>query len=142
MRGNIERMIKFLTVKPKIIFLIDGLGASSTAILLITVLQTYNEYFGMPQKILIMLSIIAAVLAIYSIFCFAFLARQNIQKFLKPIIISNLIYCFLTVGLVLYYYNELTILGITYFSAEILIISGLVYIELKTLKTLSQNSSK
>jgi len=134
----LKRNIKTLTLKPKIVFLIDGLGAVLTAILLITV-KTFNEYFGMPLKTLTVLSIIAFIFAIYSLSCFAF-SDNNSQKLLRPIIVANLTYCILTLGIVIYFYNKLTILGLTYFFGEILIISGLVYIELKTLKASKQKN--
>jgi len=134
----LKRNIKTLTLKPKIVFLIDGLGAVLTAIHLITV-KTFNEYFGMPLKTLTVLSIIAFIFAIYSLSCFAF-SDNNSQKLLRPIIVANLTYCILTLGIVIYFYNKLTILGLTYFFGEILIISGLVYIELKTLKASKQKN--
>ena len=134
MIGRIKRIIKALTLKPRSVFLVDGVGAVLTAFLLITVLKTFNEYFGMPRETLTILSILALILAIYSFSCFAF-SDNNSQKLLKPIIVANLTYCILTLGLVVYFYNKLTILGLTYFGGEILIIGGLVYIELKTLET-------
>jgi len=123
------------------VFLIDALGATLITIFLIAGITTFNEYFGMPQETLTILSILALVLAIYSFFCFAFL-DNNTQKLLRPIIMANLTYCILTLGLVVYYCNKLTIFGLTYFVGEILIICGLVYIELKTLKASRQNICK
>jgi len=135
MIGHIKRIIKALSFKPKTVFLIDALGATLTAIFLIAGLKTFNEYFGMPQDTLTMLSILASVLAIYSFFCFVFL-DNNTQKFLRPIIVGNLTYCILTLGFVIYYYNNLTILGLTDFVGEILIICEIVYIDLKALKAI------
>jgi hypothetical protein len=141
MIGYIKRILKALTLKPKTVFLIDALGATLTTIFLIAGLKTFNEYFGMPQETLTILSILALVLAIYSFFCFAFI-DNNAQKLLRPIIVANFTYCILTLGFVVYFYNKLTIFGLTYFVAEILVICGLVYIELKTLKASRQNISK
>jgi len=138
MLGHIKRIKKALTLKPKTVFLIDALGAALTAIFLIAVLKTFNEYFGMPQETLTILSILALVLAIYSFSCFVFL-DNNSQKLISPIIVANLAYCILTLVLAIYYYNKLTILGLIYFVGEILIICGLVYIELKTLKATREN---
>lgn len=138
MIGRIKRIIKALTLKPRSVFLVDGVGAFLTAFLLITVLKTFNEYFGMPRETLTILSILALILAIYSFFCFAF-SDNNSQKLLRPIIAANLTYCILTLGLVIYFFNKLTILGLTYFGAEILIICGLVHIELKTLESSRTN---
>jgi len=133
MIGDIKRIIKALALQPKTVFLVDGVGAILTAFLLITALKTFHEYFGMPRETVTILSILALILAIYSFSCFAF-SDNNSQKLLRPIIVANLTYCILTLGLVIYFYDKLTILGLTYFVGEILIICGLVCIELKTLK--------
>ncbi|NOS55771.1 MAG: hypothetical protein HOP37_05870 [Cyclobacteriaceae bacterium] len=120
-------------LKPKTIFLVDGLGAFATASILFVMQWRFQEYFGMPQEILSVLSMIAVAFAVYSISCFFFQSR-NWRIFLKTIMTANLLYCCLTTGLVIYYYSTLTILGLTYFLAEISVIAGLVYIEFQTLK--------
>jgi len=48
---------------------------------------------------------------------------------MKGIIIANLVYCCLTIVLVFYFYQKLTILGLSYFLLELLMISGLIIIE-------------
>lgn len=133
MSGHIKKNIKGLTLKPKIVFLIDGLGAFLTALFLNIILKTFNEYFGMPLKTLTLLSIIALIFAIYSLSCFVF-SDNNLQRLLRPIIVANLTYCILTIGFVINFYSKLTTVGVSYFVGEILIISGLIYIEIKTLK--------
>lgn len=120
-------------LKPKTIFLVDGLGAFATASILFLVQWRFQEYFGMPREVLSLLSMIAFIFAVYSISCFLFL-NKNWRIFLKAIITANLLYCCLTTGLVIFYYSTLAILGLTYFLAEIAVIVGLVYIEFQTLK--------
>jgi hypothetical protein len=119
--------------KPKVIFLVDALGAFATASILFLAQWQFQEYFGMPEERLSVLSMIAFTFAVYSFSCFLFLNR-NWRIFLKAIITANLLYCCLTTGLVIYYYSTLAILGLTYFLAEIAVIVGLVYIEFQTLK--------
>ena len=129
-----KSIINLFNLNSKSIFLMDGLGAAITTILLVVVLKRHNEYFGMPQDILTIISILALILSIYSFSCFAF-SKSNLPKLLKIIIVANLIYCFLTLNLVIYFSNQLTIFGLLYFVGEILIICSLVMIELKILKT-------
>lgn len=50
---------------------------------------------------------------------------------MKIIAMANLMYCCLTMGLVIYLHQQLTIIGLIYFILEIIIISILVVIELK-----------
>lgn len=94
----------------------------------------------MPHVILFLLSMIACTFAVYSISCFLFLNR-NWRIFLKVIITANLLYCCITMALVIYYYSTLTIVGLTYFVAEIIVIVGLVLIELQVLKLTSYAKS-
>lgn len=129
--------VREATQKPKTLFLIDGLGAFVTAFFLFVILRRFNDYFGMPQKALVYLSLIAVVFCLYSITCFFFL-RDNWKPFLRAISIANLLYCCLTISLVIRYFPKLTFLGLTYFLVEIMIVCGLVFIELKTLATNDQ----
>lgn len=117
----------------KTVFLIDAIGAVVTSFLLAAVLRTFNEYFGMPKNILSLLSIVAIIFAAYSFSCFVFL-KQNSQNFLKPIILANFSYCILTGGLIVYFKNQITLLGIAYFIGEILVVFAVIYIELRAVK--------
>ena len=121
-------MLNQLLTNPKIIFLIDGLGAFLTALLLGTVLIRLEEVFGMPAKVLTPLSILAFIYAIYSMSCHFFVGGDW-RPFLRVIAIANLIYCCITLGLIVLFYRTLTILGLTYFFGEIIIMGGLVFIE-------------
>jgi hypothetical protein len=126
---NVSKIIKQLSSEPKKLFLLDSIGAFTTAFLLYVVLRNFNEYFGMPERILIFLSVIAVCFFIYSMTCF-FTIKTNWTPFIKGIIIANLLYCLLTISLVFFYHPQLTTIGIAYFLGEILVICGLVYIEL------------
>jgi hypothetical protein len=118
------RFIAQFIRKPKAIFLVDGLGAFATASILFLVQWRFREHFGMPREIISLLSIIAFTFAVYSILCFLFLKR-NWGIFLMAIVIANLLYCCLTIGLI-------------YFLAEIAVIVGLVFVELQILKLINQ----
>ena len=122
-----------LILKPKTIFLVDGLGALATASILFLVQWRFQEYFGMSQEILSLLSLIAFAFAVFSIYCFLFLNRDW-PIFLKTIMIANLLYCCLTIGLVITYYSIVTNIGRGYFLAEVAVIVALVYMEFQTLK--------
>lgn len=129
MIGILRNITNQLKGKPSTLFLIDGLGALITAFSLFIVLQYFNKYFGVPSLILTYLSVIAACLCIFSTTCFFFL-KGNWARFIRGISIANLLYCILTMGLLIVHYPQLTILGTTYFLVEIVVVCGLVYIEL------------
>jgi len=126
---TVVKIIKQLSSNPQKLFLIDSIGALTTATLLFVVLRNFNEYFGMPEKILTYLSVIAVCFFIYSTACF-FVIKANWTPLIKGISIANLLYCILTISLLVFYHQQLTTLGIAYFLGEIAIICGLVYIEL------------
>lgn len=122
------KILDRLTLNPKSLFLIDGLGAFLTAFLTGVILRKFEDNFGMPQKHLIILSILACIFAVYSMSCYFFVGKKW-RIFLRVIAIANLLYCLLTAVLVMYLYQQLTILGVIYFVTEILIVIALVYVE-------------
>jgi len=118
-------------IKPKKLFLVDSLGGLVSALMLGLFLASFESIFGMPQKTLYFLSFIACIFAIYSFFCFLKLT-EHWRLFMKIIALANLLYCCLTIGLIAYLYQKLTILGLIYFILEITIIITLAILELKT----------
>jgi hypothetical protein len=124
----IQSLISPLIVRHKRIFLIDGLGALLSAILLIAVLARFEELIGIPQRTLYFLSGIASFFAVYSLAC-SFLVLERWRVFLKIIMLANIGYCLLTIGVLLYFSQSLTILGLVYFLAELSVIGILIWIE-------------
>lgn len=117
-------------ITPKKLFLIDSSGALLTTLLLFFVLANLESVFGMPKQVLYYLSAIAFSFCIYSFLCYLRVG-QNWKPFLTGIAVANLMYCCLTIGLVIFYRAELTILGWAYFLGEAAIILVLVYFEYK-----------
>ncbi len=127
---TIKNTIDYFARNPRKLFLIDGLGAALTAFSLFFVLRPHQDYFGMPINILAYLSIIGLIYCAYSMSCY-FLLKNYWSSSLRIIGISNLLYSISTMLLLYSYYNDLTLIGLTYFLAEILIIVLLVYVELR-----------
>jgi hypothetical protein len=128
----VRHPFKNLTTNPKKIFLVDALGALLTAFNLFAVLRTFSEHVGMPKYVLTFLAVIALFFFIYSTSCYLVLT-QNWKPYLKLISIANLLYCLLTIGLVLYYWQTIKAIGLIYFSVEVLVIFTLVYFEYRIL---------
>lgn len=127
--GNL--IIHKFSAKPKKLFLIDGLGALISAIMLGLILVRFENTFGMPFKVLYSLSFMACMFFIYSFLCFLG-DIDNWRPYMKLIAFTNLIYCCLTIGLVLLLYQKVTVYGLIYFAAEIIIVLMLASIELIT----------
>ena len=111
------------------IFLIDGVGALCSALILGIVLPYFE--IGISNIILVTLSLIALSFSVYSIGCFVF--KKN-RRWLKSIITANLLYCIVTTLIAGSFYEYLSDLGITYFVVEIMLIVALVFLELRVLK--------
>ena len=110
-----------------------------TAFFLFIIMRQLNQYFGMPKTVLTNLSVIASLFCIYSTTCFLFL-KGRWTLFIRIIGVANLLYCVLTIGLVIKYYSLLTIIGTIYFLIEIVIICGLSYVELKVATEIKKKS--
>lgn len=119
-------MLANLTYKK--LFLIDGMGAVITALMLSQVLARFESVFGMPQQLLFILAGIAAGFAVYSTLCY-WLVRENWWPYLRGIATANTAYCIGTLGLVIKLFDTLTYLGIAYFVGEIILVVGLAIFE-------------
>jgi len=122
-----------VNVNNKNIFLIDGIGALISSILLGVVLPLLQELVGMPLQTLYLLAGLAVVFMLYSLTCFKF-SNPKDHKWLRLIIKANLLYCTLTAFLVFHHYGELSLIGISYFLGEIVVILGLVSLEQRVIK--------
>jgi len=94
------------------------------------VLTRFEHIFGMPRSVLYVLALVACGFAVYSFCCYLF-AGKNWRPFLSIIAIANLIYCCVTLFLVYYLWEKLTVFGVGYFLLEIVVIVALVVVELK-----------
>lgn len=128
-----KESIQKFTANPKNIFLLDGFGALFTTLFLFFVLRTFNSFFGLSKTTLEYLSLLVLVFSIYSFSCFLLL-NNSWKLYLKIICMANILYCLLTFGIILYYYQSITVFGITYFLGEIIVIAGIVFLEIKTIK--------
>lgn len=116
-----------MRVELKTIFLIDGLGALLTAFMLGIVLPHLSSLFGTPAHILPPLAMAAVCFAAYSFCCYW--GQVSHWGFLAAIAVANVVYCLITITLVLWYLQQFTWLSILYFLAEVLIVLVLVAFE-------------
>ncbi len=119
--------LKYLNDNPNRIFLIDGLGALLTGTLLVFLIAPLELYFGMPVNVTYILAGIAFLFVVYSLSSFLF--NAPLKPFLVIIMILNVLYCGITLGLIVYFSHLIKTLGILYFVGEIIIVLTLVWIE-------------
>lgn len=114
----------------KKLFLIDAIGALVSAILLGVVLVALQHLVGLPKNMLYLLSAIPILFFTNSLRCYKFDPTAAALN-LKLVAIFNLLYCCLTASLIVIYFNDLTTLGIIYFSGEIILVVALSIFELQ-----------
>ena len=128
----------FFSTNPRSIFLVDGVGALVSTVLLLTVAY-FEPFFGMPKDILYRLVSVTVVFMFYSLGMY-FLRPIKWRKYLITIALCNLLYCCLTLVFVFYFFNQLTPWGIAYFFSEMMIIIFLSSIEIRLTKKLGKLS--
>jgi hypothetical protein len=130
--------ISHFTKKPEKLFLTDALGAAISAVILAAVLGNFSNYFGMPQNVINLLSGIAVMLCTYSLLCYGMVKKQQ-AGFITIMSRANFLYCILTAVFVVMHFQNLTVLGLSYFLIEMIIICTLVYIEFKVAEAIKNN---
>jgi Na+-driven multidrug efflux pump len=120
-------------VSHKMLFLVDGLGALVSAAMLGVVLPAIQESIGLAVEVMYMLALIPLFFSIYS-FSMYFSRPANWGRWLTTIAMANLLYCILTLIILVSFYSEIKLLGYLYFIGEIIVISGLIYLEIGAVK--------
>lgn len=120
-----------MTLTPRKLFLLDSLGGLLSALLLGVVLARFETTFGVPQKVLYFLSFLAGAYALSSLVSY-WRIKEKWKPYMKGIAIANLLYCGLTISLVIYNRQTLTEWGAIYFLLEAVVIVSLAVTELKT----------
>jgi hypothetical protein len=123
-----KRIIKKFQIDNRKIFLLDGLGAFASAILLVLLLANLESLFGLPKSTVYSLSIPAFALMVYSLSCYL-MKPKNWRLLLKVVAIANILYCLLTIATLFWFSDRITIIGLMYFIGEIAIILFIVGLE-------------
>ena len=118
---------------PRNVFLLDGIGALVSSLLLVVFLAPFESFFGMPSDYVYQLAIPAVLFAVYSIACYVF-NLNNWQPFMKLIALANFLYCCLTFYLILKLFYRLTHFGVLYFLLEIAVIFMVIALEINTIR--------
>jgi len=87
----------------------------------------------MPLKTLVLLVLVAASFSVYSFLC-SYFAKDKWQLFLKIIVLFNSLYCILTILLMVFFYNQLSVIELIHFSGELFLLIFLILFEYKVMK--------
>lgn len=119
---------KTIGIDGRSIFLLDGVGAVVSVLLLGVVLPALQPWIGMPLRVLHLLALVPIFYGVYSLCCF-WLVDHRSPRWLLAIMVANALYCVLTAVLVMVHVGEMTRLGVVYFVADALVIAGVVAFE-------------
>jgi hypothetical protein len=123
-------LVERLARTPRTLFLLDGVGALVTALLVGVVLPALGEHVGTPRPALRALALAAAVFAAYSLMCVA--ARPTRwPRYLRGIALVNAGYCVVTAAVLIRFASLLHLLDWLYFVGEIVVVLALVTLELR-----------
>ena len=131
----IKQLLKSLTLNPKKLFLIDGLGAVISTFLLGVVLGNFESIIGIPPSTLYLFAVLPIFFAVYDFYCYQ-KTDNSLKPFLRGIAILNLLYCCLSIGVAFYHYKTITSIGWIYILVEVSIIIILSIVELTIAKRL------
>jgi len=130
MNNSFQQQIEKKAPRPHSLFMIDGLGALLSAMMLGVVLIQFQPYFGIPVATLYLLAAIPCVFVLYDAFCY-FTKPQPSSRYLRIIAIANLLYCAFSLAVAFFHFEKLTLLGWLYIIGEVLIVVGLAGFELQ-----------
>ena len=128
MRRYMDYIIEKYQLQPRQVFLIDGVGALVSAMLLVGLISNFENLFGLPKSTVYSLSIPAFALMVYSLGCY-FLNTKSWRPLLTAVAVANILYCILTISVIFSYFKSVTVLGLMYFIGEIGIILFIVGLE-------------
>ena len=121
------------SVHPQRLFLVDGLGALTSAFWLGFILPQWESFFGIPRSTLYFLALLPVGFAIYDLFCFIKI-KERMGLFLKVMAYLNIAYCGLSLALAFYHYPVITYFGWIYLLLKISLVLALAKLELQTAK--------
>lgn len=136
-----NQLTHLLTSNPRKLFLIDGIGAIISSIMLGIVLVKLKGVVGIPASTLYILALFPVLFALYDFYCYRF-ERKSLGTLLYVIGGINLLYCYLSAGFGFYHIETITWLGSSYLILEILIVSLLAFIEIDVAKRLSNQEKQ
>lgn len=116
--------------KPRNLFLIDGIGALVSAILLGVVLVRFQPLVGIPVSTLYFLAALPCGFVLFDLFCY-FSTYISVSRGLRTIGLINKGYCILSIVLALFHFEVVTALGWVYIIGEVVVVMVLARYELR-----------
>ena len=124
-------LVLTIALTARIVFLIDAIGAATSAVSLGLVLPRFHPHFQMQDETLYFFASLSLLFFVFSAFNF-WRRPKNEKEVLKATAITNVFYSMLTAMTLIMLRNELTLFDFGYFIVEIIAILILSRLEWKT----------
>jgi hypothetical protein len=125
-----SRFIQYFTRNPKYLFLTDASGALVTAISWFAWKIFFADQFQFHSDVLSGLIFYAIALFSASLQFYLF-AKKDIARCINFLVFGNVGFVIILINLLCFFWNEISILPRIYMMLECLIVSTLVYAEIK-----------
>jgi hypothetical protein len=135
----IQKAVHFFTDHPSRLFLLDGIGATLSAALLLLLHFVFQVTNGLPPLIVYALVAAALFLSAYSLTC-SWLLRRCHARYLRVIALLNGTYLLTVCILLVLYCSRLHPILIICFILESVVLGFLIYLELKVTNQLIRNN--
>ena len=135
----IQKAVHFFTDHPSRLFLLDGIGATLSAALLLLLHFVFQVTNGLPPLIVYALVAAALFLSAYSLTC-SWLLRRCHARYLRVIALLNGTYLLTVWILLVLYCSRLHPILIICFILESVVLGFLIYLELKVTNQLIRNN--
>lgn len=126
----LQQAINIFLFRPALLFLIDGIGALLSASLLLVLHLIFQLTNGLAPATVNSLIWVALVLSAFSLTSGCLLKRDH-GRFFRLLAILNGSYLLVVFIVIIYYFSRLKHLLLLFFLLESLVISCLIYLELK-----------
>ena len=116
-------IVKLGLTDPRRLFVIDGIGALVSVVMLGVVLVRYQHLVGIPTTTLYVLAALPILFALYDVYSYR--SSERAGHHLQTIATINILYCCLSVGLAWWHYDTVTSWGWAYIIVEVLVVLAL-----------------
>lgn len=130
-----QKYLPRLKANPRILFLVDGAGALFSAFCIGFILTHWQAYIGLPYEVLYFLAGFPLGFALFDIYSY-YRPSSKLSLHLKLIGSCNFLYCALSLGFLLYFYDDLGLWAWCYFLGEIALVSLLSLLEIRIAREL------
>ena len=115
-------------INPKNLIGLDAIGALVSCLFIGGLMIPFQSYIGIPLSLLTSLALLAALFCLHSSLAY-FRYPQSYKMHLRVMALGNLLYTLFTIGILILFHHQISLIGRIYFLIELSILCILVILE-------------